>query len=29
MYKVIIKKGGETDYPVLGEDDPIHRIKED
>lgn len=29
MYKVIIKKGGETDYPVLGENDPIHKIEED
>jgi len=23
-YQVIIKKGGEVDYPVLGEFDPIH-----
>jgi len=22
-YTVVIKKGGETDYPVLGENDPI------
>lgn len=28
-YKVIMKKGGETDYPVLGENDPIYKIKED
>lgn len=27
-YRVVIKKGGETDYPVLGENDPIHKIKE-
>lgn len=26
-YRVIIKKGGETDYPVLGKDHPVH-IKE-
>lgn len=26
-YTVIRKKGGETDYPVLGVNDPIHRIK--
>lgn len=23
-YRVIIKKGGETDYPVLGENHPVH-----
>lgn len=26
-YTVIRKKGGETDYPVLGSNDPIHKIK--
>lgn len=26
-YKVVIKKGGEVDYPVLGKDDPIHKEK--
>ena len=26
-YTVIRKKGGETDYPVLGDNDPIHKIK--
>lgn len=26
-YIVIRKKGGETDYPVLGANDPIHKIK--
>ena len=26
-YTVIRKKGGETDYPVLGANDPIHKIK--
>lgn len=26
-YKVIRKKGGETDYPVLGANDPIHEIQ--
>lgn len=29
QYKAVIKKGGETDYPVLGENDHIHKIKED
>ena len=24
-YEVVIKKGGETDYPVLGKNDPIHK----
>lgn len=23
-YRVVIKKGGEVDYPVLGKDNPIH-----
>lgn len=23
-YKVVVKKGGETNYPVLGHKDPIH-----
>lgn len=27
-YKVVIKKGGEVDYPVLGKNDPIHKTKE-
>lgn len=27
-YKVVIKKGGEVDYPVLGKNDPIHKMKE-
>ena len=26
-YTVVKKKGGETDYPVLGANDPIHKIK--
>ena len=26
-YKVIRKKGGETDYPVLGANDPIHETQ--
>lgn len=26
-YRVVIKKGGEVDYPVLGKDDPIHSMK--
>lgn len=26
-YTVIKKKGGETDYPVLGANDPIHKIR--
>ena len=26
-YRVVIKKGGEVDYPVLGKDDPIHKMK--
>lgn len=26
-YRVVIKKGGETDYPVLGKNDPIHTMK--
>lgn len=25
-YRVVIKKGGEVDYPVLGKDDPIYAI---
>ena len=24
-YRVVIKKGGETDYPVLGKNDPIYK----
>lgn len=24
-YRVVIKKGGQVDYPVLGEDDPIYK----
>lgn len=27
-YRVVILKGGETDYPVLGKDDPIYEMKE-
>lgn len=27
-YKVVIRKGGEVDYPVLGKNDPIHKKKE-
>ncbi len=27
-YRVVIKKGGETDYPVLGENDPILKTKD-
>lgn len=27
-YEVVIKKGGETDYPVLGKNDPIHKYGE-
>ena len=26
-YRVVIKKGGEVDYPVLGKDDPIYTMK--
>lgn len=26
-YNAIKKKGGETDYPVLGANDPTHKIK--
>lgn len=26
-YTVVIKKGGETDYPVLGANDPIYKLK--
>jgi len=26
-YHAIKKKGGETDYPVLGANDPIHKLK--
>lgn len=26
-YRVIIKKGGEVDYPVLGVHDPIYKMK--
>ncbi len=26
-YRVVIKKGGEVDYPVLGPDDPINERK--
>ena len=28
-YRVVILKGGETDYPVLGKDDPIYATKEE
>ena len=28
-YRVVILKGGETDYPVLGENDPIYTMKEE
>ncbi|MBE6954482.1 MAG: hypothetical protein E7449_01045 [Ruminococcaceae bacterium] len=28
LYRVVIKKGGDTDYPVLGKDDPIYRRKD-
>lgn len=28
-YKVVIKKGGEVDYPVLGKNDPIHEMKKE
>ena len=28
-YRVVIKKGGETDYPVLGANDPILKKKGD
>jgi len=27
-YRVVILKGGETDYPVLGKDSPIHKMEE-
>ena len=27
-YKVVIKKGGEVDYPVLGKNDPTRKMKE-
>ena len=26
-YRVVILKGGETDYPVLGKDSPIHKME--
>jgi len=26
-YRVVIKKGGEVDYPVLGKNDPIYAMK--
>lgn len=26
-YRVVIKKGGEVDYPVLEKDDPIYTMK--
>ena len=26
-YKVVIKKGGEVDFPVLGKNDPIYAMK--
>ena len=26
-YRVVIKKGGEVDYPVLGKDDPIYTMR--
>lgn len=26
-YRVVIKKGGEVEYPVLGEDDPVLKMK--
>jgi len=26
-YKVIIKKGGEVEYPVLGKDSPVHKTE--
>ena len=26
-YTVVIKKGGETDYPVLGADHPVHKLE--
>lgn len=29
LYRVVIKKGGETDYPVLGANDPILKKKGD
>ena len=28
-YRVVIKKGGETDYPVLGKHDPMYKPKGD
>ena len=27
-YRVVVKKGGQTDYPVLGEKDPLKNAKE-
>ena len=24
-YRVVIKKGGQVDYPVLGKDDPLYK----
>lgn len=26
-YTVVIKKGGETDYPVLGANHPVHKLE--
>lgn len=27
IYRVEVMKGGETDYPVLGKDDPLHKME--
>ncbi len=26
-YRIVVMKGGETDYPVLGKDSPIHKME--
>lgn len=28
-YRVVVMKGGETDYPVLGINNPIHKMEEE
>ena len=28
-YRAVVMKGGETDYPVLGKDNPIHEMEEE
>ena len=26
-YRIVVMKGGDTDYPVLGKDSPIHKME--